>query len=691
MKRERSPSKVLHSYTTPQPSTNINRIHTVFHSVAVVGLFYYRLTRLFSGDAQPLLPWILMTFAELLLAITWLVQQAFRLRPLIREVHPENITIPDSDLPKVDVYVVTVDPSKEPIEDVMNTVISALALDYPVEKLAVYLSDDGGVPLTLFAVREACAFAKHWVPFCRKYRLKNICPKAFFSRMADDERLLRSNSSEFKADEQQMKSLYEQFKKKVEKARERGEIKDTIVPDRPPYIEILHDNKSDDQAKLPLLVYVSRERRPSYPHRYKGGALNALLRVSGLMSNAPYMMVLDCDMFCNEATSARQAMCFHLDPKMSQTFAFVQYPQTFYNIGKDDIYDAQGRTTYKSQWHGMDGLRGPLLSGTGYYMKKKALFGTPNKNSVSNIIGEETDGHSISYNAKLEKARVLASCTFEQNTNWGKEIGFSYASLLESSFTGYLLHCRGWTSVYYYPKRPAFLGCAPTDLKDLSSQLLKWVSGLLQVGLSRFNPITYGMSSMSILQCMCYCYFMYIPLYCPALLLYGTVPLLCFFNGIPLFPKVTSPWFWLFATIFASSIFEQLYEVLCTGGSLKICWNEYRIWMIQSVTGLLFGCIDAITNLLGLGKGSFRLSNKAVDKEKVKRYEKGKFNFEGAGKFVIPLAILIILNAVCFIGGVKRMISEWKFEEMCGQFLLSSFLLYVSYSLIEGIIAMRKQ
>ena len=71
------------------------------------------------------------------------------------------------------------------------------------------------------------------------------------------------------------------------------------------------------------------------------------LRVSGLMSNAPYFLMLDCDMFCNEPTSARRAMCFHLDPNMSHTLAFVQYPQIFHNLGKDDIYDAQGRTTYK--------------------------------------------------------------------------------------------------------------------------------------------------------------------------------------------------------------------------------------------------------------------------------------------------------------------------------------------------------
>ncbi|GFZ12333.1 cellulose synthase like E1 [Actinidia rufa] len=688
-------SNQLHSYTTPQPSTTVNRIHMFVHAVPMLALLYYRLSRLFlfNAAAVPLLPWSLVTFAEFLLAVTWTLQQPFRWRPVIRDILADPVPIPDADLPAIDVFVVTADPGKEPTVDVMNTVISAMTLDYPTEKLAVYLSDDGGVALTLFAVRGACAFARHWVPFCRKYRLKTICPKAYFSKMADDERLLRSTDEEFKQDQDHLKSLYEEFKKSVEHAREQGDVKDCVVSDRLAYVEVIHDYKmdsknSDDQNKLPLLVYVSRERRPSHPHRFKGGALNALLRVSGLMSNAPYFLMLDCDMFCNEPTSARRAMCFHLDPNMSHTLAFVQYPQIFHNLGKDDIYDAQGRTTYKAQFHGLDGLRGPMLSGTGVFIKRKALFGTPSKNGEKAeeefFHEQENDRNLLSSEAMVDKAKTLTSVDFHN------QIGFSYGSMLESSFTGYLLQCRGWTSVYYYSKRPAFLGCAPSDLKDASTQLLKWMSGLLLIGLSRCNPITYGMSKMSVLQSMCYAYFMYIALYTVALLIYGTVPQLCFFSAVPLYPKVSDPWFWVFAFTCISSVFEHLYEVLSTGGTTRMWWNEYRIWMIQSVTGVLFGSLDAFTKLLGMGKATFRLSNKVIDEEKLKRSKKGKFDFQGAGMFVIPLSILITLNTVCFVGGVKRMVAEMNFEEMFGQFVLSSHLLYVSYSIIEGIITMKR-
>jgi hypothetical protein len=33
----------------------------------------------------------------------------------------------------------------------------------------------------------------------------------------------------------------------------------------------------NDEPEIPRVVYVSRERRPSLPHKFKGGALNTLV------------------------------------------------------------------------------------------------------------------------------------------------------------------------------------------------------------------------------------------------------------------------------------------------------------------------------------------------------------------------------------------------------------------------------
>ncbi|CAG7875263.1 unnamed protein product, partial [Brassica rapa] len=86
-----------------------------------------------------------------------------------------------NDLPRLDVFVCTADPVIEPPLMVVNTVLSVAALDYPPEKLAVYLSDDGGSELTFYALAEAAEFAKTWVPFCKKFNVEPRSPAAYLS------------------------------------------------------------------------------------------------------------------------------------------------------------------------------------------------------------------------------------------------------------------------------------------------------------------------------------------------------------------------------------------------------------------------------------------------------------------------------------------------------------------------------
>ncbi|OIS98865.1 cellulose synthase-like protein g3 [Nicotiana attenuata] len=690
-------SPCLNTCTIQQPRATLSRIHILLHFSAILGLLYYRIKHLFQKDVS-IISWGLITIAELIFTFIWLITQSFRWRPVARSVVPENLPA-DTELPSVDVFICTADPIKEPVVEVMNTVLSAMSLDYPPEKLAVYLSDDGGAAVTLYAIKEACVFARVWVPFCRKYGIKTVCPEAFFSSFGDDERL-NMFGNEFKNEEENIKVIHDNMK---------------------------IEGCEDKQIKLPLLVYMSRERRPSRPHRFKAGALNALLRVSGVMSNAPYMLVLDCDMYCNDPSSAKQAMCFHLDHNISPTLSYVQFPQTFYNVSKNDIYDAQSRSAYKNKYQGMDGVGGTVCAGTGYYLKKEALYDSPNNQDMTplflkaqseykweslmfqseellqeaeekfgasrkfinsiNSLNDQRKGREILSNEIIDEAKTLASCTFEENTSWGEEIGYSYNSLLESSYTGYLLHSKGWKSVYLYPKRPCFLGCSTIDMKDALVQLMKWASGLVQVGLSKYSPLTYGVSRMPLVQSMCYAYFMFSHFLSISCFLYGIVPPLCFLTGTSVFPKVTSPWFALFTTIFLSSLLEHLYEVLSSGGNLRTWWNEQRIWIIKTVTACLFGCLDVLMKWLGIAKANFRLTNKAIDEEKLRKYEKGKFDFQGAKLFMVPLTFLVLFNLVCFTFGMKRMVSERNFEEMFGQGFLSFYVLVLSYPILEGLVS----
>ncbi|KAL9225207.1 hypothetical protein vseg_001156 [Gypsophila vaccaria] len=120
----------------------LSRIHILLHSSLIASALYYRVTTFVTNPSEGL-PWVLMALAELTLAFVWALTQAFRWRPVVRAVAGAE-DIDDTRLLGLDVFICTADPRKEPVVEVMNSVISALALDYPANKLAVYLSDDGG-------------------------------------------------------------------------------------------------------------------------------------------------------------------------------------------------------------------------------------------------------------------------------------------------------------------------------------------------------------------------------------------------------------------------------------------------------------------------------------------------------------------------------------------------------------------
>lgn len=91
----------------------------------------------------------------------------------------------DSGLAPVDFFVSTVDPLKEPPLITANTVLSILAVDYPVEKISCYVSDDGSAMLTFESLAETAEFARRWVPFCKKYSIEPRAPEFYFSQKID--------------------------------------------------------------------------------------------------------------------------------------------------------------------------------------------------------------------------------------------------------------------------------------------------------------------------------------------------------------------------------------------------------------------------------------------------------------------------------------------------------------------------
>ncbi|MBA0856984.1 hypothetical protein Goshw_005861, partial [Gossypium schwendimanii] len=432
----------------------------------------------------------------------------------------------------------------------------------------------------------------------------------------------------------------------------------------PSILEVINEHsKEEDEVKIPLLVYVSREKRPSHHHNFKAGALNVLLRVSAMISNSPYILMLDCDMYCNDPTSVRQAMCYYCDPQTPSSIAFVQFPQTFRNICQDDIYDSQIRNIFKIRWHGFDGVGGPTISGSNLYIKREALLGSfskqqelvalkrsfgPSDDFIKTLVEDYKPGFihdGESSRMLLEKANVLASCSYENQTSWGTSANY---------FTGFTLHRKGWKSVYLSPKKPQFLGTATTNFNDTSIQHMRWASGLTSVAISKFCPLIYGPLKMS---------------------------------------WVSDSSFNIFLIIFVSAILKSLYEVVTTGGQVRTWRNDWRIWMMRSITSYFYGSLDVVLNKLGMKEASFLPTNKVIDDEQVKLYEMGIFDFRTATTFLAPLVTVILVNIAAFVRALVVNVvdndRDGYWEKMFGQMFLSFYILVSNYTVIEGMVIRR--
>ncbi|KAL1562118.1 cellulose synthase-like protein G2 [Salvia divinorum] len=685
-------SVALNEWQSRKNRMVINRFHAFIHGAALAALFYYRITSItaIAKTSKPILPHLLIFGAEFVLSFHWVLSQGSKWNPISRTACPERLPA-DDDLPSLDVFVCTTDPVKEPSLGVMNTVISAMALDYPPQKLHLYLSDDGGSPVTFRAVKEAWGFAKLWIPFCRKYMVKNRCPHAyFFTEQTGDHQFLLEKTHIQKA--------YEDFQ--ISLAKIAASTDSHVSRDHQPIIEVINDgDEMDKDPHMPLLVYVAREKRPFHPHHFKAGALNVLLRVSALISNSPYILVLDCDMYCNDPKSARQAMCFHLDSKLSP-LAFVQFPQRFYTICDKDIYDGEFRYAW-DKWEGLNGLKGPIMCGTGFYIKREALYGTQqlhknvdtikcfgsSKEFVNSVYTHSKPNYPCD-NVLQKEMQFLASCSYDNGTKWGEQVGFRYFAVAEDFLTGLMLHCEGWKSVYYESSRarPGFLGASPDNLGDVLVQQSRWSVGLNQVAFSKYSPLVYGILKMPILQTMCYAEIAFytisfLPLYILALL-----PQISLLRGIHLYPQVSSPFFFVFVFLFISSQAKHLQEVLVMGYRMRTWITEQRMWMIRSFTSYFYGNMNTIMDKIGLRKASFLPTNKAVDEAAAELYQKGMYNFEAPPLFMVPMCTLYMINMGSFVAGIARVLHAEKGKGMLIESSIPLFGMIIHLPLLQGMV-----
>ncbi|KAL6657842.1 hypothetical protein ACP70R_005622 [Stipagrostis hirtigluma subsp. patula] len=515
--------------------------------------------------------WTMSMVADVWFGFSWLLNQLPKLNPIkrvpdIAALEEQCDSSGESKLPGVDIFVTTVDPVDEPILYTVNSILSILATDYPVDKYACYLSDDSGTLIHYEAMFEIANFAKLWVPFCRKHRVEPRAPENYFVVKKQPD--LGSMQEEFMSDHRRVRREYEEFKVRIDSlfstihqrsdaynsknAQENG-VKATWMADGTQWpgtwIEQAENHRKGQHAgivqvilnqpshkpqlglpatienpfdfsnvdmRLPMLVYLSREKRPGYNHQKKAGAMNVMLRVSALLSNAPFVINFDCDHYINNSQALRATMCFMLEPREGQNTAFVQFPQRFDDVDPTDRYANHNRVFFDGTMLSLNGLQGPSYLGTGCMFRRVALYGLePPRWRADNteVIGkaQQFGKSTLFINSMLDGANperyitpmllkepinneltTLMTCAYEDGTSWGRDVGWVYNIATEDVVTGFRMHRQGWRSMYCSMEPAAFRGTAPINLTERLLQILRWSGGSLEMFFSHSNAFLAG-------------------------------------------------------------------------------------------------------------------------------------------------------------------------------------------------------
>ncbi|KAL7106692.1 hypothetical protein ACP275_06G009800 [Erythranthe tilingii] len=462
--------------------------------VRLVVLGFFLTWRIQHPNTDAVWLWGMSVVCEIWFAFSWILDQLPKLCPINRatdlNVLKEKFEMPTpgnptgkSDLPGVDIFVSTADPEKEPPLVTANTILSILAADYPVEKLACYVSDDGGALLTFEAMAEAASFANLWVPFCRKHGIEPRNPDSYFSLKKDpyknkvlsdfvkDRRRVKREYDEFKVRinglpdsirrrsdayhaREELKAMKEQRQKRDDEPLEIIKIKKaTWMADgthwpgtwlttdsehskgdhagiiqvmlKPPSDEPLNGTSEDSRVdlndvdiRLPMLVYVSREKRPGYDHNKKAGAMNALVRASAIMSNGAFILNLDCDHYIYNSQAMREGMCFMMD-RGGDRLCYVQFPQRFEGIDPSDRYANRNTVFFDGNMRALDGLQGPVYVGTGCLFRRVALYGfdpprSKERSSGFCCFGRKRKNHSAIASAEENRALRMGDSDDEE-------------------------------------------------------------------------------------------------------------------------------------------------------------------------------------------------------------------------------------------------------------------------------------
>ncbi|KAK9280648.1 hypothetical protein L1049_014344 [Liquidambar formosana] len=538
----------------------------------------------------------------------------------------------------------------------------------------------------------------------------------------------------------------------------RGDHKGIIhVLSKPPSNEPVQGTAVDDDnpidltevdIRLPMLVYISREKRPGFDHNKKAGAMNALVRASAIMSNGPFILNLDCDHYIYNSQSIREGICFMMD-RGGDRICYVQFPQRFEGIDPSDRYANHNTVFFDVNMRALDGLQGPVYVGTGCLFRRMAIYGfdpprckkpasvaeeerwtiteiekeilkqeLSSKGFGSSILlvdsipeaefgGRPLADHPTVKNGRqpgalinnssmqnLDASRVsdatyVISCLYENETKWGKRIGWIYGSVTEDVLTGYRMHNRGWKSVYCMPKRgDAFRGTAPINLTDRLHQVLRWATGSVEIFFSRNNAIL-ASPRLKILQRVAYLNVVIYPFTSIFAIVYCFLPAFSLFSGQFIVQTLNVNFLLYLLVITLTLCMLAGLEIKWSGIQLEEWWRNEQFWLIAGTSAHVAAVFQVLLKIIAGIKISFKLTSKSANDDADEDFA-DLYTIKWTSLMILPVTI-IMTNLIAIAFGVLRTISSviplWS--RLMGGVFFSFWVLAHLYPFAKGLMGRR--
>nr|GMC70593.1 cellulose synthase-like protein H1 [Ipomoea batatas] len=703
-------------YETKFRNNTISRAVEIVILLLLLSLIGYRICNLHSHGYY--YTWLLALVCESWFTFNWVLVVSTKWNQVETTTYPQRflewVENGSCEFPAVDMFVTTANPELEPPILTVNTVLSLLALEYPANKLACYVSDDSASPVTFYALVEASKFAKLWVPFCKKYDVAVRAPFRYFN---GDHTSPPESSREFRREWKKMNDEYANLCGKIENATQNpflfnkfATFADLDRNDHSTIIKVIWENEESLAVGVPHLIYISREKRPKHQHHFKAGAMNVLTRVSGVITNAPFMLNVDCDFYVNNPKVVLHAMCFLLGAKDERDTGFVQFPQTFYDGLKDDPYASQYKILYHRIGRANAGIQGSFYDGTGCFHRRKAIYGlSPNDTAtaekltdddlqktygkskvfitsavttLSGSLNSETWYSSV-LSHSLEAASQVASCGYEFGTTWGHNIGWRYGSVTEDILTGMGIQRMGWKTGFCVVEPAGFLGCTPSTGLGSLNQMKRWASGHTEILFSMKCPIFAALfGNLQFRQCLAYMFVMLWPVRPIFELCYAFLPPYCLISNSHFLPKGNEVAIVIPASIFIIYNLYTLWEYMEEKESIRAWWNNQRMWRIMSSASWLFGFLTVMFKRLGFSETVFEVTKKDQDHTQDEKSNTG-FTFDHSPFFVPGTTILLVNMAALFVGLLR--FTQGKAEWGVGEVICSLWIILMFWAFLKGL------